>query len=29
MKKAVKIDADEMRAEYDFSKGVRNPYAGE
>lgn len=27
MKKAVKIDADEMRAEYDFSKGVRNPYA--
>jgi hypothetical protein len=26
MKKAVKIDADEMRAEYDFSKGVRNPY---
>jgi len=27
LKKAVKIDADEMRAEYDFSKGVRNPYA--
>ncbi|WP_035353239.1 hypothetical protein [Edaphobacter aggregans] len=27
MKKAVKIDADEMRAEYDFSSGVRNPYA--
>ncbi|HEX4575944.1 MAG TPA: hypothetical protein VH117_01230 [Edaphobacter sp.] len=27
MKKAVKIDADEMRAEYDFSNGVRNPYA--
>jgi hypothetical protein len=24
----VKIEADEMRAEYDFSKGVRNPYAG-
>jgi hypothetical protein len=27
MKKAVKIDADEMRAEYDFSKGVKNSYA--
>jgi hypothetical protein len=27
MKRAVKIDADEMRAEYDFSKGVKNPYA--
>ena len=27
MKKAGSIDADEMRAEYDFSKGVRNPYA--
>lgn len=26
MKKAVKID-DEMRMEYDFSKGVKNPYA--
>ena len=27
MKKAVTVDADEMRAEYDFSRGVRNPYA--
>lgn len=27
MKKAVKIDASEMRAEYDFSNGVKNPYA--
>ena len=25
--KAGSIDADEMRAEYDFSNGVRNPYA--
>jgi hypothetical protein len=27
MKKAVRIDGDEIRAEYDFSKGVKNPYA--
>ncbi len=26
-KKSVKIDADKMRPEYDFSKGIKNPYA--
>ena len=27
-KKTAKVDKDEMRAEYDLSGGVKNPYAG-
>ena len=27
MKNGTEVQADEMRAEYDFSRGIKNPYA--